>query len=210
MIDARTRCAQWAVHLWDEGCVPQAERKRLSVILWRIANGKDPRDALGVRTAGRPRKMSFDAIWSDSPSCGDDDLWFEMAGKPMRLAAAEAMTVAFKGDVEQAKWILGFMALCIEEGRVLPAAWSRFLAVAMQAIAEGHDSRRVLLLVGERGNRANPLRDRQITRLAEFMGDNSAAEIAADVGLTQRKGRRHELSSERIRDILLSVKKVPE
>lgn len=194
----RQRCARWACALWATGTVPPADRVRLGRCLRDIANGADARDVLGVRYAGRPRKLDIPAL-AGEPHAGGAWLTFADGGRVRHVPAAQALAVAARGDVTQARWLLGIAACVIEQGMPLPTAWTAYLAGALHAVAEGEDARRALLLVRPPGNKASPLRDEEIRRIQVTLraqgypaevADGIAGEIAESFGMVSRAGAR--------------------
>ncbi len=206
---ARQRCARWALALWRDGVLPAPDRARCGRILRDIANGADARDVLGVRYAGRPRKLDIPAL-AGEPHAGGGWLTFADGGRAQRTPAAQALAVAARGDVTQGRWLLGMAACVIEQGAPLPEVWGAWLALALHAVASGADARRALLLVRPRGNKASPLRDEEIRRIQATLrahgypaevADGIAGEIAESFGMVSRVGAR------RVRQIR---RKVPE
>lgn len=192
--------------------MPIKERKRLAAALHDIANGIDARDALGVRVAGRPRRLVLCPFGRVAPAFGDDILRFKLPdGRVHVLPATEALAIAIKGDTTQARFVWRFASLLIANGEKLPLFWNVYLSYALYAIADGRDANRWLLLVRPRGNRADPLRNSMIRQLVADLEGNvkGAALIARDLGLTVRKGHASRLTPAQIRNIV-ATPKVPE
>ncbi|MFO1505934.1 MAG: hypothetical protein U1F23_02455 [Lysobacterales bacterium] len=206
----RQRCARWACALWATGTVPPADRVRLGRCLRDIANGTDARDVLGVRYAGRPRKLDIPAL-DGTPHDGGAWLTFADGGRVRRVPAAQALDTAERGDTEQARWVLGLIACAIEQGMPLPTAWTAYLAGALHAVAAGEDARQALLLVRPRGNTASPLQDEGVRFMADTLrafapdfADHPTleAKLIARFVETSAKGTAKTLTEKRIRQVL--------
>lgn len=192
--------------------MPVEERERLAHALGGIADGADARDALGVRTTGRPRRLTLEPFGGGEPAFGDEVLYVRGQGNIIHeVQATGALDIALKGDTTQARLVWGFAGQLIAAGRKLPLFWNLFFSRALYAIANGRSANRELWLVRSRGNHSNPLRNSVLRHLVNDLEGNlaGAAAIAEGLKLTTRKGKPFRLSREQMQNIVAGPK-VPE
>ena len=173
-----------------------------------IASGEDARIAFGVRSKGRPSKLSISPLTGDAGGAQEDACFYYWAPDEtiVCVPVEEALTIAIRGDTKQAQYLVGLFANSIEQRKPLPVPWNWFLAKALHGIANGQDARRSFFLVRPPGNRTNPLRDRAIARigaLSDELGwsDRATAIIADSLGLTKKKGRDSRLTAKGVKAI---------